>query len=858
MAKGYWKIGLQHGPSNKMNGWGNLVRSANAAGRSVFAAASDVRPDDVQSNSINHGNFIATLDSNNQRFDFDRNYYATEEIARSAWKQNAVSRWALFKRELPTDLDPLITSVSIENEQRGWVGWKQENNPNPPEGSIPGFTGWADCEGWQAFYTALEILREPDYQYFAFAYSGGLPEIGAWEQPGMKAYLKLCQDYPDRLGVSLHEYSFNDDLFATVSWGNNPSEARGYHIFRFQYLHDACDRMGIARPRIQIKEFGWHERKLSPSHQQNKEQLYRAAEVYAQFPNIEGVAVWTAQNGWDDVNLQLQSLIPWMTEMYTKQSWDIQDMPPDPPKPPEDNMIKFVEMVYPRNCTYAEYVAYCEAAWREYQRSIGHSGAHAISVLTSLTAKPESYAIIFDPQRPEQQEQIAEFEKAGITQTSSPHYELRYVIDKETDPKPPAHFFYTAWPTDYRVITQRFGENPSNYIEFGLPGHEGIDIKCPFNAPYYAPADGIVTRISNTNSKGEESAYGWHIVIDHGNGYTTLLAHARHDFPVVVGERVEAGTAVAYSGDTGNSSGPHLHMTLKLEGVHLAGWPPGYIDPEPYLIPVYFVEPKEPLMSGHLWASSMNINDSIGVAKGNLNLRSIPSSGGNLLRVVSAGETAAITGQINNGYYPVNVHNPDVKQVIDMYPYFFVNSNNGFGDIFTLSNSWGEGPERTQIQTENDTTYVVKNNQWEKRILVGNAIFFLSDTSPGKGLYYTIQSDDGWIPRYWSVGDRFTRRELVVFYTKNDCRPTGDQTTSVTDLEFVTLHREWISNSGIKLNNVIEVAWHALGRVDERYFYAPNLGLVGWKKYDGKESWISELIPQGNQQNNKREIITCL
>jgi murein DD-endopeptidase MepM/ murein hydrolase activator NlpD len=153
----------------------------------------------------------------------------------------------------------------------------------------------------------------------------------------MKAFLKLCEDNPDRIGVALHEYSFNDDLFASVTWGEKPYQAVGYNIFRFQYLHGACDVAGIRRPRIQIKEFGWHERHLAPSQAQTKQQLVEAAEVYSQFPNIEGVALWTAANGWDDLSGKVQDLIPFLEEMYVTKEWEIEAIPPNPEG---TNMIK--------------------------------------------------------------------------------------------------------------------------------------------------------------------------------------------------------------------------------------------------------------------------------------------------------------------------------------------------------------------------------------------------------------------------------------------------------------------------------------------------------------------------------------
>lgn len=154
------------------------------------------------------------------------------------------------------------------------------------------------------------------------------------------------------------------------------------------------------------------------------------------------------------------------------------------------------------------------------------------------------------------------------------------VFDDET-----LAFRYTHWPTDYHTITQPFGARPEYYRQFGWEGgHEGIDIRCPQGQNYYAPAAGIITRISDKRTDGAPSAYGWHIVIDHGAGWSTLLAHATSYFPMPVGAVVEGGQVVAFSGATSTvPTAPHLHLTLKRAGEQTPGFPPGYVDPTPYI-----------------------------------------------------------------------------------------------------------------------------------------------------------------------------------------------------------------------------------------------------------------------------------
>lgn len=146
-----------------------------------------------------------------------------------------------------------------------------------------------------------------------------------------------------------------------------------------------------------------------------------------------------------------------------------------------------------------------------------------------------------------------------------------------------AAFLFDAWPTTQKGINQWFGERPQYYQQFGFPGHEGIDIAAPFGTPYFAAAGGRVIWVSDQRRSGGVSAYGWHIIIDHLNGFSSLYAHADPVGLIENGAEVEAGQVIGYSGSTGNSSGPHLHLTLKEEGYQLPGWPPGYHDPYPFL-----------------------------------------------------------------------------------------------------------------------------------------------------------------------------------------------------------------------------------------------------------------------------------
>jgi len=90
--------------------------------------------------------------------------------------------------------------------------------------------------------------------------------------------------------------------------------------------------------------------------------------------------------------------------------------------------------------------------------------------------------------------------------------------------------------------------------------HEGLDIAAPLGTPITAPANGVVRSV--TNNKG----FGLTLIIDHGYGFTTLYAHCQR-IKVAKGARVKRGDVIAYVGNTGKSTGPHLHYEVHVAQV---------------------------------------------------------------------------------------------------------------------------------------------------------------------------------------------------------------------------------------------------------------------------------------------------
>lgn len=127
-----------------------------------------------------------------------------------------------------------------------------------------------------------------------------------------------------------------------------------------------------------------------------------------------------------------------------------------------------------------------------------------------------------------------------------------------------------AWPVakSGTYITSGYGirEHP---IQGVIKQHTGIDIgNAGFGAPVIAAADGIVTMA------GYYGGYGNCVIINHGNGVSTLYGHGQAIL-TEVGKEVKKGDLIMEVGSTGNSTGPHLHFEVRING--------SCVDPMPYL-----------------------------------------------------------------------------------------------------------------------------------------------------------------------------------------------------------------------------------------------------------------------------------
>mgnify|MGYP003553134487 FL=1 len=122
------------------------------------------------------------------------------------------------------------------------------------------------------------------------------------------------------------------------------------------------------------------------------------------------------------------------------------------------------------------------------------------------------------------------------------------------------------YPLDKIFVTQKFGANPGVYSRFNLDGHNGVDfrtrfIDSPLGRRYVtASADGTIEIV-----RADAGGYGTHIRIRHSDGSMTIYGHLTKSY-VSKGDRVKAGQRIGLTGNTGFSSGPHLHWEYRPAG----------------------------------------------------------------------------------------------------------------------------------------------------------------------------------------------------------------------------------------------------------------------------------------------------
>ncbi len=138
--------------------------------------------------------------------------------------------------------------------------------------------------------------------------------------------------------------------------------------------------------------------------------------------------------------------------------------------------------------------------------------------------------------------------------------QLKIMIDTSKLPKTGSGVL--SWPLDAVTITQYFGNTDfatANAQVYNGKGHNGIDLRASVGTPVKSALLGTVVGVGNTGTVRTCYSYGKWVLIQHPNGLSTLYAHLSLQ-SVSEGQSVSTGQIIGYSGNTGYTTGPHLHF----------------------------------------------------------------------------------------------------------------------------------------------------------------------------------------------------------------------------------------------------------------------------------------------------------
>lgn len=222
------------------------------------------------------------------------------------------------------------------------------------------------------------------------------------------------------------------------------------------------------------------------------------------------------------------------------------------------------DIVYTRDVAYDTKVKYDEDKSSSYKKvtTEGVKGEEEVTVRTTFVDGVQTDAVQTDAKTiKEAVDEVVVKGKAEDTSSSSGSSSTS--SDSSSSSSSDSSSSYTtgssgmfAWPLPYtHTLTSTFGTRWGRL-------HGGLDISAGgvYGQPIYASASGTVTF-----SGGDNSGYGNYVIIDHGSGYTTLYGHCS-SLVAVTGQYVNQGDLIGYVGSTGNSTGPHLHFEIRLNG----------------------------------------------------------------------------------------------------------------------------------------------------------------------------------------------------------------------------------------------------------------------------------------------------
>ncbi len=500
--------------------------------------------------------------------------------------------------------------------------------------------------------------------------------------------------------------------------------------------------------------------------------------------NIIGAAFWTLGNA-VGFNANWQDALPrattWVAANPTPK-WV-----PGTPPPPTPTKPKVVILKKPQKAdmTEAENVAANGYAWSDYGRTTTHSTGDMITMLKA--GNTQSYAILAYPDRASQDEAMDALLANGFTWVNWPTL-------------PGFRLSSPVAGIPLQITSGGMFNAPRDYPDPRYKHHEGLDLRA-VNAngqpvKVVASVFGVIDGIRRIDPG---TGYGLYVRVKSlydGVNYTVWYGHlSAIPASLAVGQVVVAGQEIGTAGNTGNSSGIHLHLTVQ----KVPGGLPNYI--------VDSVIDPAPLLG--------------------LPATTLPGPG-----------------------------TPPTTTVIDLLPYikgdgrlYEVRHVSGNQERFQTQSSGSTFWQTKNSQYEElayDATYIWRGLDTSP----GPAPAYAE--RPGVPRYYTAkeqgQSRARWCKRYMTIGETFIGPgHHVQFYYKDNCQMSGANSGNATNrTAFVAKHasKTW---GTITVQDVVE-----LTNGTERWFFARGFGLVAWSSAWGSSA-ISEIHNPGTRPDNIKE-----
>lgn len=295
---GFVKIGFHVGPGGNQNGLGEWMRRLDEAGVPFFLKSADAAGPLTEAQTLMRNSDVPhtlVYRSSGDNLDVPDYNLPPAEAARQHWERH--------KAAFPPELDPEIV----------WFETINEVDKNRSE--------WL---AQFALHTARLALAD-GYRWAAFGWSSGEPEPHDWQSPAMLEFLRLAAANPDRLAISLHEYSYRTDEIA---------HQYPYKVGRFQELFRIVDAHGIPRPTVLITEWGWEYQNVPPVGEA-MDHIAWASRLYAHYPEVKGAALWYLGPGYNGIADPAQALVTPLTEYALGNYFAIPLPPAQAPIAPE-------------------------------------------------------------------------------------------------------------------------------------------------------------------------------------------------------------------------------------------------------------------------------------------------------------------------------------------------------------------------------------------------------------------------------------------------------------------------------------------------------------------------------------------